>query len=343
MRLGHENRLIGILERPAVPSLLRSCLRMHARPMTWPFRSTYGELHRPIAGRDVPGHDADGLRLRWLGTAGHVVETGTQTFLIDPYLSRPGLLDVAAKPLVPSLGKCLPWLPKKVDAIFCGHSHFDHILDAPMLAKHFGAQLFGSTSTLAFARAEGVPEELLIEVPPAGLREKIGESEVAFVPSKHGKLLFGQVPIPGEVLAPPKIPGRFFHYKMGGAFGIWLSTPKGALYHNGSADLVDAEVEPFEADVVLLGLAGRYATPRYIERVLRALGPRLVVPTHHDFFFTPMERGVQLLPGVQMPAFVRDVNDIAPRANIVAPTYADNIVVPTGEAHEAFCESYWPS
>lgn len=279
-----------------------------------------------------PRGDADGLRIRWLGTAGHVVQTGSTTILLDPFLSRPGLLRTGFTRLRPTPDAWWRWLPESIDAIACGHSHYDHIMDAPVIAARPGCLLLGSRTTLAFARAHGVPEAQLIEIPASGATHRVGDVDVRFVCSLHGRILAGRVPLPGEVRSPPRLPARMFHYRMGGAFGIHLATRWGTVYHNGSADLVDAELEGLDADVMLVGLAGRQATPRYIPRLMQALKPRVVVPTHHDAFFAGLELGVRLLPSIDLPGFSRQVGALDHRAEIRLPTYETTLVVNHEEA-----------
>ncbi len=60
------------------------------------------------------------------------------------------------------------------------------------------------------------------------------------------------------------------------------------LYHQGSANLDDDELGREPVDVFLAGVAGRSVTPRYWERILPRLDPRVVVPTHYDDFFAPL-------------------------------------------------------
>src|SRR5439155_14041361 len=102
------------------------------------------------------------LRLGWLGTAGWIVRTSRATILIDPFVSRPSITRVAFRPLEPAPLERAPWLPQKIDAIVCGHSHYDHLLDAPLIARARGAKLVGSATTCAFGRASGVPESQLV-------------------------------------------------------------------------------------------------------------------------------------------------------------------------------------
>jgi L-ascorbate metabolism protein UlaG (beta-lactamase superfamily) len=276
--------------------------------------------------------DADGVRVRWLGTAGHVVEAAGTTVLIDPFLTRPSLWRTVARPLRPAPDAWMHWLPRSVDAILIGHSHYDHLLDAPEIAKRTGARIIGSRTTASFARAAGVAPEQVTELPAEGGRVAVGALEVRFLPSLHGRIAMGRVPLPGEVATPPRLPARLWHYRMGGAYGILLRAPGVSLYHNGSADLVDAALQGRRADVVLVGLAGRQATRGYLQRLLGALEPSVVIPTHHDTFFRPLEAGPRLLPGIHLGGFVAETRRHRPGARIVMPTYEDVLHMPADPA-----------
>lgn len=282
--------------------------------------------------RPVGRGDGAALRLTWLGTAGFVVEAAGTTLLVDPFLTRPSLSRLVRR-LVPDDLAILRHVPKRVDAVLCGHSHFDHAADAPRIARLTKAKLVGSGSTCAWGLAEGLDEHRIVRIPPSGATVRFGDVEVRFVPSRHGRF-FGRVPAPGEVHGIPRLPGRIWHYRMGGAFGILIKAPGASVYHNGSADLVDAELEGERADVLLAGLAGRSGTENYVPRLVRALAPRLVVPTHHDAFFAPIERGLFLLPGIDLDGFVSDVQR-ASDAALITPEYDETICVPANDARGA--------
>lgn len=276
------------------------------------------------------------VRISWLGTAGFVVETTTTTLLVDPFVSRQGLEGLRiVRPLVPDARAIARHVPAKVDAVLCGHSHYDHLADAPRIASLRSAKLIGSESTCAWGLAEGIPEDRLVRIPPSGATTRVGDVEIRFVPSRHGKAVLGRIPLPGEVRLPPSGPKPLWHYKMGGAFGILLRAPGVSIYHNGSADLVDAELEGEQADVLLAGLAGRKLTPNYVGRLLSALDPSLVIPTHHDAFFAPLERGLFLLPGIDVEGFAAEVASRAPKATLITPGYEEPICVPAGDARAA--------
>lgn len=296
------------------------------------FRRPVDRLFRPFAPRREhqprgSGKDAQ-VTLRWLGTASHVVSTAATTVLIDPFVSRPGFTALATRRLVPDEGAIARWIPEKVDAIVCGHSHYDHVLDAPRIAKLRGAKLIGSRSTCLWGRAAGVPDAQLVEVPAAGGVVQVGDVEIELVPSRHGKAVLGRVPLPGEVKELPIAPsGRIFHYRMGGAYGVLVRAGGLSIYHNGSADLIDAELVGKKADVLLACLAGRKGTERYLPRLVDALAPKLIIPTHHDSFFAPLEEGPRLLPFIDVEGFISEAHVYAKQASVIAMGYTDQVAV----------------
>lgn len=83
----------------------------------------------------------------------------------------------------------------------------------------------------------------------------------------YERIFLGRVPVPGEVKTSPTLPARAWHYRMGGAFGLWLEADGVSIYHNGSADLVDGflrEVQELDPKITRV-------TPDY--------GEDLVVPS----------------------------------------------------------------
>src|SRR5262249_50842947 len=150
-----------------------------------------------------------------------------------------------------------------------------------------GAKAYGSDSLVTLMGLHGLGE-LAVEVEPHRPYE-LGPFLVRFVPSRHSKLILGRkVPFDGELTCDHLdglSPGA---YKCGKVWGIRIEVAGLSLYHQGSADLDDAELARDPVDVFLAGVAGRRVTPRYWERVLPRLDPRIVVPTHYDNFFAPL-------------------------------------------------------
>ncbi|MCB0218981.1 MAG: MBL fold metallo-hydrolase [Chrysiogenetes bacterium] len=273
------------------------------------------------------------LRMRWLGTAGYELTAGKTTLLLDPFVSRPGLLKLLLSgKLKPDESASARYFPR-ADYVLTGHSHYDHLMDAPEIALRTGASVMGSESTCRVSAARGVPEDRIIHVPQTGVTKQLGDFEVRFVPSRHGKFFFGKVPADGEITSCPH--GGHFSasgYRMGGAFGIWMRVGDITLYHNGSADLIDMELEGLQADVLIPGLAGRYATRDYFQRLIGFLKPRWIVPTHYDAFFSPLESGLSLLPAINLRGFFREMERYAPGAPIVMPEYEEAVTFSLGRA-----------
>ena len=79
-----------------------------------------------------------------------------------------------------------------------GHTHFDHAVDAPAVARRFGCRAYGSSSLAHLMGLHGLAE-LAVEVEPYRPYE-LGPFVVTFVPSAHSKLLLGlKVPYAGEL------------------------------------------------------------------------------------------------------------------------------------------------
>lgn len=109
----------------------------------------------------------------------------------DPYLSRPNL----DEPIVPDAEAIARHAPARADLILIGHSHVDHLLDAPAIALRSGAEVLGSESTTMVGLASGVPAARLItvkggEVSPARLRHPL--RRLACPTSDHGPLPHGR-------------------------------------------------------------------------------------------------------------------------------------------------------
>ncbi|MEO6629780.1 MAG: MBL fold metallo-hydrolase, partial [Aquihabitans sp.] len=228
-----------------------------------------------------------GLSVRWLGVAGFALSYQGTTVLIDPYVSRATLSDMVRRRTVVSDPVLVDrWIPK-ADAVLLGHTHFDHALDTPAIARRDGCPVYGSTSARHLMGIHAMADQAVVVEPHRTFA--IGPFEVTFVPSVHSKLFLGRsVPNGGEItcehvggLCPQA-------YECGDVWGIHIAVAGVTLYHQGSADLIDDEVRHRDIDLFLCGVAGRQFTPDYLPRVLGKLQPRTIVATHYDDFFVPM-------------------------------------------------------
>ena len=254
------------------------------------------------------------------------------SIFVDPYVSRVPLrallLRRKALPDQSSIARYLG-APGEVTGVLVGHTHFDHAVDAPALARRFAAKAYGSASLAHLMRLHGLGE-LAVEVVPHRAYE-IGPFLVRFVPSRHSKLLFERkVPMDGELTCESLHGLVPTAYRCGTVWGIQIEVAGMTLYHQGSADLDDEELRDESVDVFLAGVAGRSVTPRYWERILPRLDPRLIVPTHYDDFFAPLGADEKFLRGVKLADVTDEVARVSGDARVAALTRIDRPTTTAG-------------
>ncbi len=253
-------------------------------------------------------HEDDGegaARLRWLGTAGFTLELPSRTLVIDPYVSRPGVL-AHRGPLIPDDALVASLIPE-ADEVLIGHAHYDHILDAPSVCRRTGARLVGSPSACNVGRAAGLPESQLVST--TGDEDiACGEAVVARgLPSAHGRAYFNRVPLAGKIEAPPPWPPRFWDLRHGQVLNWWVRGHGLSVVHIDSAEFRPDALRDVPCDVLCLCAIGRRYRPRYVSEALELLRPRYVVPCHWDYFFLPFHAEQRQLPGVDLEGFLTEI------------------------------------
>lgn len=246
--------------------------------------------------------------LRFLGTAGFVVETAERRLVLDPFLTRPGITETLFGRLVPDeplIAREIPY----ADDVLIGHAHHDHVLDAPTLCLQTGARLIGSRAALNVGRAGGVPEAQLVEVHerPGGHAVACGPYTATAYRSRHGRVYFGRVTLPGDIPKPPPWPPRTTDLRHGAVFTWHLDLGGTRVLHVDTADYLDEELADCRADVLCLCAIGRKYRQDYTRRIVELVRPRVVVPCHWDDFTLPWEAPPKQLPGVDVEGFVAEI------------------------------------
>lgn len=264
----------------------------------------------------APAAAAGPLALRYLGTAGFVVELAGRTLVLDPFLSRPGLWRTLFGRLHSRPDVVAQHVPVAHD-VLVGHAHHDHVLDAPTLCVQTGARLIGSQDVAHVARAAGLPAAQ-IRVTAGDEAIPCGDVIARGLPSRHGRV-YGRVPLPGAIEAPPRWPARVRAFRHGQVLSWHLAGAGLSVVHIDSADYVASAFEGLRADVLCLCAIGWTWRPRYVEEVLELLRPRWVVPCHWDWFFGPVERPARLLPFCRLGPFLQAIRTHGAEPVLLAP------------------------
>ena len=267
-----------------------------------------GELaRRPLA---LP----PGLELEWLGVAGYRLTYEGQTLYVDPYLSRVPLSAVLRRtPAFADPGLLERHLGDshgRVAGILVGHTHFDHAIDVPEIARRFDATVYGSGSLVNLMVLYGLGDRA-VHVEPHRSYE-LGPFVVSFAPSLHSKLLLGyRVPFDGELTCEHLDGLSPASYRCGQVYGIRIAVAGTSFYHQGSANLIDDQVPAGGVDFFLAGIAGRSFTPDYWPRILAKLEPRIVVASHFDDFFKPTEAPLAFSTNVNLAALPDEIAKVS--------------------------------
>jgi L-ascorbate metabolism protein UlaG (beta-lactamase superfamily) len=264
-----------------------------------------------------------GLELEWLGVAGYRLTYEGVTIFVDPYVSRVPLRTLLLRrPALPDAATIDRYVhaPGPVAGVLIGHTHWDHAVDAPAIARRYGCLAYGSDSLARLMRLHGLDA---VVVEPRRPYE-LGPFTVRFIPSRHSKLLFGRkVPFDGPLTCEELHGLSPNAYRCGAMWGIRIDVAGVGLFHLGSADLDDEALGSEPVDVFLAGVAGRSFTQRYWERILPRLDPRVVVPTHYDDFFRPLGSDLAFVRRVALADVPDEVRAVAGDATVAALPRSD--------------------
>jgi L-ascorbate metabolism protein UlaG (beta-lactamase superfamily) len=266
-----------------------------------------------------------GLEIEWLGVSGYRLTAEGVSLFIDPFVSRVPLRSLllrrTALPDPEALDRYIS-APGPVAGVLVGHTHWDHALDAPAIAKRFQVMAYGSDSLARLMRLHGVGD-LAVEVDPDH-RYELGPFVVTFIPSRHSKLILGRkIPFDGPLTCDQLDGLSPSAYRCGQVWGIRIEVAGTTFHHQGSCDLEDEALGKRPVDVFLAGVAGRSVTPRYWDRILPRLDPEVVVPTHYDNFFTPLGEKRKFIRGVDLESLADEIGSVSRDARLAAVPRVD--------------------
>ncbi|MEP6389927.1 MAG: MBL fold metallo-hydrolase [Halioglobus sp.] len=240
------------------------------------------------------------LTVRYTGTSTLLFSDGDTQWMIDGWFSRPGVLALAGGKIGPDLQAITEGLAANkvtaLAAVIPMHSHYDHAMDSPEVARRTGAMLMGSESTANIARGWGLPENQ-IRVFENRTPVRVGDFTITPIESQHFQ--FADPEVRERALSDPKIskplipPVPVFGYKLGKAYVLHVSHPKGNFIVVGSAGYLEGVLQGFDADTIFLGIGGLGSQTEpyrqgYWRETVEVSGAQRVIPIHYDSLTGPI-------------------------------------------------------
>lgn len=302
-----------------------------AATLAWKYHNRPGmaavEAHRYAS----PPAGARSLHATWFGTTALLLSDGDHSLFVDPFFTRPAgwlplILNGRIAPDEDLIERSLRNAGvRNLDAVLVSHSHFDHAMDAAVVARMTGATLVGSASTANIGRGGGVPESHIWTV---GNSEPLafGPFSVHFIPSRHAGATGGRPT--GEIGEPLVPPARYLDYRQGGTYSLLIEHPLGTVLVHGSAGFIPGILKDYRAEVVFLGIALIDDLPVYLQEVVNVVEPRRVIPVHWDDFTRPLSEPLRpSFVGVDLPAFFDGMKTLEPRLQVLTLKPGEPVVL----------------
>ncbi|MEM1124182.1 MAG: MBL fold metallo-hydrolase, partial [Bacteroidota bacterium] len=267
------------------------------------YHVSIGDYEKWYEGVNTEVQNGD-VKVQFAGITTLLISDDSTTILTDGFFSRFPSEQFYFDSVAPKM-EDITWALERlgnpeIDAVFTGHSHFDHAMDAPEVAKRTGALLYGSRSTANIARGWQLPERqirLVADKQPV----QIGEFKVTPILSNHyigltedGQAQFPKDTIDEENLVPLVPPVKIGAYKMGGAYNFLITHPNDTFLIVPSAGWRKGSMENIRANKILLGIGGFGAQTAeyqslYFQETVDKVQANQIYLIHWDGFSGPIQ------------------------------------------------------
>lgn len=238
--------------------------------------------------------------------ASMVIEDEKTVIFIDPMFTRAGVLNWMALSKLRSNEALVQSVLKdnnisKVDALFISHSHFDHSIDAPIVAKLTGGILYVDESSERIAKAYKDPKIKTQRF--QNLKTiQVGDFKITPIERVHSEIrTFGIHFLPGPV--PADFDFDFYDYNVGNTWLYYIEHPKGKIVIDQGSEPFIERLKPFtqSADVLIQGVANRLNDEAITDGYMNFLKPKVFMPLHFDNFIWPFDPkgSLSTLPNVR--------------------------------------------
>jgi L-ascorbate metabolism protein UlaG (beta-lactamase superfamily) len=244
-----------------------------------------------------------GLSIQFLGNTNILFDDGETKILTDGFFSRPSATKLIFGKIKPNEKRVKYALAKAkingLDAVIPLHSHYDHAMDAPVVAKLTGANLIGSSSTLNIGKGLGLDPNQMFLADTSVI--ELGNFKLQLIESEHlhyNKEKLCEKLLDKHIEKPLIPPVKFDAYVEGKTYTLIIKHKDISIGVQGSTGYKKGALEGHKVDVLFTSIGGvsaknLSANDQYQRHVIDNLEPNLLIPIHWDSMTRPLKRGLR--------------------------------------------------
>lgn len=265
------------------------------------------------------------LEMRWLGVASFLIEDGESKILIDPAWTRPGIFHWLGMASFKSdevlVDKVLQKLAvDKLDAVLVTHSHYDHIVDAPEVARKTGAYFYTDRNFEIISKAYSY-SSLFLKPLEINKPFNVGKFKITAYQRDHAPLIGSIDFVPGDV--PKDFNFNFWDYKAGRTWIYLIEHPEGViLFHNthtSEQDLKNYRPDIMSVDLLVQGVTKSDASS-LVNGYASTLKPKAFIANHFDNFLLQFHFDkTRYLPTIDLENVESEMKKAYPGMKFVVP------------------------
>ena len=250
--------------------------------------------------------DEETIKIQFAGVSTMLITDDSTSILTDGFFSRFSTYDMLFGKIEPQVDD-ISWAIDKMgidqlDGVLVVHSHFDHAMDAPEVAKLTNTTIYGSESTANIGRGWNLPESQ-ISVIEDGKPIQLGKFKVTPILSNHFEFPDPEMKEQAlggnqEITTPLVPPVAALDYKMGGAYTFLFEHPKGSFILQSSAGWKEGSLDSIQVDKVIMGIGGLGSQTEeyqasYFSEIVDKVGASEVYLVHWDAFSGSIREPIQ--------------------------------------------------
>lgn len=250
----------------------------------------------PLIG--LQGFSVAGLEVKWYGTTCLTISDGTETLLVDPYITKPSVWDLLWNRLATSdealvkktLGKDL----EKVKGILISHTHFDHVVDLGSVLKiKKDVPVFGPKNTRPLLKRMEV-EKAKLSLVSESKEIVLGNFKITPYKIEHSALPIGINYARGKVDEKDQGPLRWHDFKSQESFSYLIKHAEGTiLFHPTAEGRTYSNLK--SVDGLIVGITSRNLE-QLKKTVINPIKAKVLIPVHNDYLLGKVDEPIEKMP-----------------------------------------------